>query len=56
LVLRADEHISYRFTEIVGRQERNPWQPVTHLPVIQFLPSFDHDHWESSNPDVSNVT
>ena len=32
--LRSNEHI-HRLTDIAGRQERNSWQPVTHLPVIQ---------------------
>ncbi|HUL25173.1 MAG TPA: hypothetical protein VLW44_05315 [Streptosporangiaceae bacterium] len=30
-VIRVDGQVCYRLTELRGRRERNPWQPVTQI-------------------------
>ena len=32
-IMRADGQVLYRLTEVNGRRERNPWNPVTRLPA-----------------------
>jgi hypothetical protein len=34
-IMRADGQVLYRLTEVNGRRERNPWTPVTRLPVAE---------------------
>ena len=34
-IMRADGQVLYRLTEVNGRPERNPWNPVTRLPVAE---------------------
>jgi hypothetical protein len=33
--MRADGQVLYRLTEVNGRLERNPWDPVTRLPAAE---------------------
>jgi hypothetical protein len=30
-ILRADGQVRYRLTQLRGKRERNPWQPVTQI-------------------------
>jgi len=34
-IMRADGQVLYRLTEVNGRLERNPWDPVTRLPAAE---------------------
>jgi hypothetical protein len=34
-IMRADGQVFYRLTEVGGRRERNPWNPVTRLPAAE---------------------
>jgi hypothetical protein len=34
-IMRADGQVFYRLTEVNGRRERNPWDPVTRLPAAE---------------------
>jgi hypothetical protein len=36
-ILRADGQVCYRLTQLRGKRERNPWQPVTEISGAHLL-------------------